>query len=65
MPMLFSMLETYDHLHADGPATNMCNKIGETIHKNVTVIQNTTTPDIPQCSEVSIIFTINSDKLIR
>lgn len=32
--MLFSMLETYDHAHAGGPDTTMCNKIND--YRNVT-----------------------------
>jgi hypothetical protein len=53
MPMLFSMIETYDHLHSDGPTTSMCNKIDELIFKNVTAVQNETSDEVPECAEVS------------
>ncbi|XP_058794575.1 synaptic vesicle glycoprotein 2C-like isoform X2 [Phymastichus coffea] len=49
MPMLFSMIETYDQNHANGPATTMCTKIGSAIYQNSTVSNTTTTE--PHCIE--------------
>ncbi|XP_011500842.1 PREDICTED: synaptic vesicle glycoprotein 2B-like isoform X2 [Ceratosolen solmsi marchali] len=64
MPMLFSMIETYDHLHADGPTTSMCNKIDEVIFKNVTVMQNETSGDIPECTENVVNATVYINSIV-
>ncbi|KAJ8676075.1 hypothetical protein QAD02_011861 [Eretmocerus hayati] len=60
MPMLFSMIETYDHEHADGPATTMCNKIGDSISNT----HNSTNNDDPVCSENIVNATVYINSIV-